>query len=88
MLLLQGTAENVKALENGNLFNIFGGIDSSRLDFTRAPLACAIFVLAILAATFNFASLPISVLSGAQRPHDDHHYGPITGYLEGRQTPD
>ena len=65
VLLLQGTAENVKALENGNLFNIFGGIDSSRLDFTRAPLACAIFVLAILAATFNLASLPISVLSGA-----------------------
>jgi di/tricarboxylate transporter len=65
VLLLQGTAENVKALEKGNLFNIFGGIDSSRLDLARAPLASAIFFLAILGATFNFASLPIAVLSGA-----------------------
>ena len=65
VLLLQGTAENVKALERGNLFNIFGGIDSSRLNMQRAPLAAAIFVLAILAATLKLASLPVAVLSGA-----------------------
>ena len=65
VLLLQGTAENVKALEKGNLFNIFGGIDSSRLDLRRGPLACAIFTFAILAATFNLASLPVAVLAGA-----------------------
>ena len=27
VLLLQGTPENVKALERGNLFNIFGGVE-------------------------------------------------------------
>ena len=65
VLLLQGNNDNVKALEKGNLFNIFGGIDSSRLDLRRAPLACTIFTLAILAATLKLASLPVSVLSGA-----------------------
>lgn len=65
VLLLQGKPENVKALEQGNLFNIFGGVDSSRLDLKRAPLASAIFALSILAVTFNLASLPIAVLTGA-----------------------
>lgn len=65
VLLLQGKPENVKALEQGNLFNIFGGIDSTRLDLRRAPLASAIFVLSILAVTCNLASLPVAVLAGA-----------------------
>ncbi len=65
VLLLQGKPENVKALEQGNLFNIFGGIDSSRLNLKRAPLASAIFVLSILAVTFDLASLPVAVLAGA-----------------------
>ena len=28
VLLLQGTAANVAALERGNLFSIFGGVDA------------------------------------------------------------
>ena len=53
------------ALERGNLFNIFGGVDAARYNVSRAPLAVAIFVLAIIAATFKFTALPVAVLGGA-----------------------
>ena len=65
VLLLQGLPEDMKALEKGNLFNIFGGIEPGRLNRTRAPLATAIFALAIAAVTFGFASLPVAMLAGA-----------------------
>jgi len=65
VLLLQGTPENVKALERGNLFNIFGGVEEERLNRSRAPLAAIIFAVSILAATFNLATLPVAVLGGA-----------------------
>lgn len=65
VLLLQGTPEDVKALERGNLFNIFGGVEQGRLNRSRAPLAAAIFTLAILAATFKVAALPLAMLGGA-----------------------
>jgi di/tricarboxylate transporter len=65
VLLLQGTPEDVSALERGNLFNIFGGIEQGRLNPSRAPLATAIFALAILAATFKLAALPVAMLGGA-----------------------
>lgn len=65
VLLLQGAAENVKALEQGNLFNIFGGVDSSRLNMSHAAVALAIFTLALLAATFKIVPLPVAVLGGA-----------------------
>ncbi len=65
VLLLQGTPENVKGLERGNLFNIFGGVDSTRFNLARAPVAVAIFALAIVAATFELAPLPVAVLGGA-----------------------
>ena len=65
VLLLQGTQENVASLERGNLFNIFGGIDRSRLNPALAPLAVAIFVLALAAATLKLMPLPVAVLGGA-----------------------
>jgi di/tricarboxylate transporter len=65
VLLLQGRPEDVKALERGNLFNIFGGVENARLHRARAPPAAAIFVVAILAATFKVVSLPIAALGGA-----------------------
>jgi di/tricarboxylate transporter len=65
VLLLQGTPENVKALERGNLFNIFGGVEEERLNRTRAPLAAAIFVVSIVAVTLRLASLPVAMLTGA-----------------------
>ena len=65
VLLLQGTLENVKALEQGNLFNIFGNVPTERLNRQHAPLAAAIFALAIVAATFKLATLPVAMLGGA-----------------------
>ncbi len=65
VLLLQGMPESVKGLERGNLFNIFGGVEEERLNRSRAPLAAIIFFFAIIAATFNLASLPVAVLGGA-----------------------
>jgi di/tricarboxylate transporter len=65
VLLLQGTPENVKALERGNLFNIFGNVEQGRLNVSRAPLAAAIFAVSIAAVTFKLASLPVAMLTGA-----------------------
>lgn len=65
VLLLQGSADNVKALERGNLFNIFGGLDTTRLNTSRAAAALSIFALALLAATFKLVPLPVAVLGGA-----------------------
>jgi di/tricarboxylate transporter len=65
VLLLQGRPEDVKALEQGNLFNIFGNVQTERLNRPRAPLAAAIFGLAIIAATFKLAALPVAMLGGA-----------------------
>jgi len=65
VLLLQGKPEDVQALERGNLFNIFGGVETQRLNRARAPLAAAIFAAAIVMATFKLASLPVAMLGGA-----------------------
>jgi di/tricarboxylate transporter len=65
VLLLQGQPEDVTALERGNLFNIFGGVDPRRLNRSRAPLAAVIFATAILAVTLKLVSLPVAVLAGA-----------------------
>jgi di/tricarboxylate transporter len=65
VLLLQGTPENVKALEQGNMFNIFGGVDSYRLKTSHALLAITIFAAAILAVTFNIVPMPVAAIGGA-----------------------
>ena len=65
VLLLQGSPEDVRSLERGNLFNIFGGVEKERLNRTRAPIAAIIFVAAIIAAAFKLLSLPMAALSGA-----------------------
>lgn len=65
VLLLQGAPADVKRLERGNLFNIFGGVDVARLNLARAPLAAIVFALAIAAVTFKLASPPVAVLAGA-----------------------
>ena len=65
VLLLQGSPENVTALEKGNLFSIFGGIDPARLKVQSAPLAVAIFALALGAAAAGLASVAVAVIAGA-----------------------
>ncbi len=65
VLLLQGTPQDVKSLEQGNLFNIFGSVQEERLNRGHAPIAAAIFLLAIIAATMKLTSLPVAMLGGA-----------------------
>ena len=65
VLLLQGSPQDVKALERGNLFNIFGGVEKERFNRRRAPIAGAIFLATILAMTVKLLSLPVAALSGA-----------------------
>ncbi|MFO1091371.1 MAG: SLC13 family permease [Hyphomicrobiales bacterium] len=65
VLLLQGRPENVKALEQGNLFNIFGGVNPQRLRTTHAPLAAGIFAGAIALASFTTMPIMLAVMMGA-----------------------
>lgn len=65
VLLLQGKRENVAALERGNLFNIFGGVDHARLNMRLAPVAAIIFVTSIVLATVKLVTLPVATLLGA-----------------------
>ncbi|HEX6610920.1 MAG TPA: SLC13 family permease [Hyphomicrobiaceae bacterium] len=65
VLLLQGTPQDVKSLEQGNLFNIFGSVQEERLNRGHAPIAATIFLLAIIAATMKLTSLPVAMLGGA-----------------------
>jgi di/tricarboxylate transporter len=65
VLLLQGEREKIAALESANLFRILGSVDERRPNLNRAPIAIAIFVGALLAATFKLTSLPVAVLLGA-----------------------
>lgn len=65
VLLLQGSPEHVKELERGNLFNIFGGVDTERLRTSHAALAISIFALALAVMTLNLVSMPVAALGGA-----------------------
>lgn len=65
VLLLQGSPEHVKELERGNMFNIFGGVDTERLRTSHAAVAVSIFALALVAMTFNIVSMPVAALGGA-----------------------
>lgn len=65
VLLLQGRPDDVKELERGNLFNIFGGVDTERLRTSHAALAITIFAAALLAISFNLVAMPVAALGGA-----------------------
>jgi di/tricarboxylate transporter len=65
VLLVQGHRANIAALEADNAFRILTAVEDKRPHLRRAPLAVAIFVGALAAATFNLVSLPVAVLLGA-----------------------
>jgi di/tricarboxylate transporter len=65
ILLLQGSRRSIRALEDENFFNVLTVIDRDRPQMKRAPLAMALFVGAILLATFNVVSIAVAVLIGA-----------------------
>ena len=53
VLLLQGRPENVSAMDRGNLFSIFGGVDAVRHKTSHAALAVVIFAAALMAGRFR-----------------------------------
>jgi di/tricarboxylate transporter len=64
VLLLQGDPRQVSAME-GRLFRVLGPVETDSANTRMAPVAIAIFVGALAAATFNLLSLPVAMLLGA-----------------------
>jgi di/tricarboxylate transporter len=75
-LLLQGAREKLADLEEDNI-RIIGSLGEKRPLRRRAPLAVAIFIAALGAATFKLAPLHVSVMAGA-----------VLAFLTGCITPD
>jgi di/tricarboxylate transporter len=65
VLLVQGRRANLAALAASGALRVLGEVDEKRPNVRRAPLALAIFAAALLAASFNWLSLPVALLTGA-----------------------
>ncbi len=66
VLLVQGKPEDLAQLEVENsTFRILGTVKNERPNWKRAPLAIAIFLGTLAAATFNLLTFPVAVLLGA-----------------------
>ncbi len=65
VMLIQGRRSNIAILEADRVINVLGEVEGQRANFQRAPIAIAIFVGALLAATFGIFPLPVAVLLGA-----------------------
>jgi di/tricarboxylate transporter len=65
VLVVQGESVHIQALERQDLFRILGSASDRRPNRARAPIAIAVFVGAIAAATFNLLALSVAMLLGA-----------------------
>jgi di/tricarboxylate transporter len=65
VLLVQGRRANLAALASSGTVQVVSAVDEKRPNVRRAPLALVIFAGALLAATFNWLSLPVALLAGA-----------------------
>lgn len=65
VLLLQGHRGNIAALEDDDTLRVLAGVDGSRVNTPRAPLAVAIFIAALAAASLGLLRLPVAILLGA-----------------------
>ena len=65
VLLVQGSQANIAAQEGNRVFTVLGSVQEKVPNLKRAPLAIAIFVGALAAATFNLVTLPVAVMAGA-----------------------
>lgn len=65
VLLIQGPAERIHFFQEDRSNQILGVVEDRRPNLKRAPVAIAIFVAALLLATFNIVSLPVAMLLGA-----------------------
>ncbi|HEY5669430.1 MAG TPA: SLC13 family permease [Anaerolineales bacterium] len=64
VLLVQGPRFNLSTLEKSNTFRVLGTFENMQPNHSRAWLAMAIFVGALLLAIFDLVSLPVAVLLG------------------------
>lgn len=65
LLLLQGSANDLRALEDAGAFRLIGEADTTRFSRTRAIIACSIFVGVLTLGVLKVLSLPVAALTGA-----------------------
>jgi di/tricarboxylate transporter len=65
VLLVQGTPEQIAALQNENAFDVLGVMDAQRFNRRRALTVMVIFAGALLLGTFQIVPLPAAMLLGA-----------------------
>jgi di/tricarboxylate transporter len=64
VLLLQGATRNLSLAEQDLAFQLLGAVEHERANRRRAPLAIAIFLFSLAAATSGLLQLPVAVLLG------------------------
>ena len=65
VLLIQGSQANIAAQEGNRVFTVLGSVQQKVPNLRRAPLAIAIFIGSLAAATFNLVTLPVAIMAGA-----------------------
>jgi di/tricarboxylate transporter len=65
VLLVQGHQNQIAALQNDNVFDVLGVVESQRFNRKRAWTVIGIFTLALALATFKLAPMPVAMLLGA-----------------------
>ncbi|HZJ23490.1 MAG TPA: SLC13 family permease, partial [Anaerolineales bacterium] len=65
VLLVQGTPEQIAALQTENAFDVLGVMDAQRFNRQRAVIVMVIFAGALLLGTFQIVPLPAAMLFGA-----------------------
>ncbi len=65
VLLVQGPRAAIAQLDADRTIRVVGAVEERRPNVRRAPVAVAIFVGALAAATFDLMALPVAVLLGA-----------------------
>jgi di/tricarboxylate transporter len=65
VLLLQGTAESVRALQDQNVVRVLNAVREERPNRARAKLAIAIFVLSLALGTFKVMGFSFAVMLGS-----------------------
>ncbi len=65
VLLVQGTPEQIAALQTENAFDVLGVMDAQRFNRQRAVTVMVIFAGALLLGTFQIVPLPAAMLLGA-----------------------
>jgi di/tricarboxylate transporter len=65
VLLLQGTPERIRAMEESDDVRLLRQVDNPRPNYKQARVAAGIFVLVLAAATVKLVALPVAAVLGA-----------------------